>query len=131
MSRHKSHYAGWHNVCFSLYVAKKGKSLGTDKDSQYEAAFQELAEDIIPGIRKGKAYGRASLLTRFRETLDRRGIGSESYTKQQLKSRIEKHFGDDVVFPQPSHGSKPEIVYSSTIKVQDVLNVLADNYTSS
>ena len=69
----------------------------------------------------------ASLLTRFREILNRRGIGSESYTKQQLKSRIEKHFGDDVVFPQPSHGSKPEIVYSSTIKVQDVLNALADN----
>ena len=34
--------------CFSLYFAKKGKSLGTDKDSQYEAAFQELAEDLTP-----------------------------------------------------------------------------------
>ena len=31
------------------------------------------------------------------------------------------------MFSQPSHRSKPEIVYSSTIKVQDVLNALADN----
>ena len=119
--------AKYHKNCFSLYVAKKGKSLGTDKDSQYEAAFQELAEDITPGIRKGKAYDMASLLTRFRETLDRREIGSESYTKQHLKSHMEKHFGDDVVFSQPSHRSKPEIVYSSTVKVKDVLNAWADN----
>ena len=69
----------------------------------------------------------ASLFTRFPETLDRRGIGSESYNKQHLKSRIEKHFGDDVVFSQPSHRSKPEIVYSSAIKVQDVLHAWADN----
>ena len=71
----------------------------------------------------------ASLLTRFHETLDRGGTGSESYTKQHLKSRIhvEKHFGDDVVFSQASHQSKPKIVYSSTIKVQDVLNAWVDN----
>ena len=51
--------AKYRKNCFSLYVAKKGKSLGTDKDLQYEAAFQELAEDIIPGIKKGKSvwYG--------------------------------------------------------------------------
>ena len=36
--------AKYHKNCFSLYVAKKGKSLGTDKDLQYKAAFQELAE---------------------------------------------------------------------------------------
>ena len=82
-----------YKICFSLYIAKKGKSLGTDKDSQYETAFQELAEDLTPGIKQGKAYDMASLLTSFREILNRRGIGSESYTKQHLKSRIEKHFG--------------------------------------
>ena len=51
--------AKYRKNCFSLYVAKKGKSLRTDKDLQYEAAFQELAEDIIPGIKKGKSvwYG--------------------------------------------------------------------------
>ena len=86
-----------------------------------------MAEDITPGIKKGKAYDMALLLTRFRKTLDRRGIGSEGYTKQHLKSRIEKHFGDDELFSQPSHRSKPEIVYSSTIKVKDVLNRWVDN----
>ena len=69
----------------------------------------------------------ASLLPRFQESLDKRGTSSESYTKLHVKSRLEKHFGDKIVVCQPSNRSKPEIVYSSAIKVQDVLNAWADN----
>lgn len=47
--------AKYHKNCFCLYVTKKRKSLGTDKHSQYEAAFQELAEDLTPGIKQGNA----------------------------------------------------------------------------
>ena len=86
-----------------------------------------MAEDLETGIKKGKAYDMASLLLRFQESLDKRGTTSESYTKQHLNSRLEKHFGDKIVFCQPSNRSKPEIVYSSAIKVQDVLNAWADN----
>ena len=69
----------------------------------------------------------ASLLLRFYESLDRRGTASERYIKHHVKSRLEKHFGDEKVFCQSSNRSKPEIVYSSAIKVQDVLNAWANN----
>ena len=72
------------------------------KDSLYVSTFQELVEDVATGIKKGKAYDMASLLLRFRESLDKRDTASESYTKQHLKSRLEKHFGDGIVFSQPS-----------------------------
>ena len=41
---------------------------------------------------------------------------------QCLKVRLEKHFGDSVVFHQQSDKTKPELLYSSSIQVQDVLN---------
>ena len=71
-------------------------------DLLYEPAFQELADDLATGIKKAKAYDMASLLLRFQESLDKRGTGSVSYTKQHVvsKSRLEKHFGDEIVFFQ-------------------------------
>ena len=40
----------YHKNCFSLYVAKKGKSSQNDKDTLYKPALQELAEDLATGI---------------------------------------------------------------------------------
>ena len=116
------HLTKYHKNCFSSYVAKKGKSSQNGKDTLYKPVFQQLAE-----IKKGKAYNMASLLLRFQESLDKRGTSSESYTKQHFKSHLEKHFGDKIVFCQPSNRSKPDIVSSSAIKAQDVLNAWADN----
>ena len=95
--------AKYHKNCFSLYVAKKGKSSQSGKDTLYEPAFQEFTEDLATGIKKGKMYDVVSLLLRFQESLDKRGTSSESYTKQHLKSHLEKHFGDKIVFCQPSN----------------------------
>ena len=69
----------------------------------------------------------SSLLSRYRERLDDKGINAESYSKQRLKLRLQKHFGDNIVFHQHPDKSKPEIIYSSTISVQDVLNASAQN----
>ena len=44
--------AKYHKNCFSLYVAKKGKSIQNGKDTLYEPAFQELAEDLATGIKR-------------------------------------------------------------------------------
>ena len=69
----------------------------------------------------------ASLLSKFREILVNKSGNGESYTKQHLKRRLEKHFKNEIVFCQPSDRSKSEIVFSSSIKVQDVLNAWAEN----
>lgn len=57
--------------------------------------------------------------------LKNNGVNSDSYTKQHLKVRLQKHFADSIVFHQPTERNKPELVYSSKIKVKDVLNAWA------
>ena len=41
---------------------------------------------------------------------------------QKLKLRMKSHFGETIVFHQPYQKNSPEIVYSSFISVQDVIN---------
>ena len=52
--------AKYHKNCFSLYVLKDHKI--KNKESDYEASFQEFATDITRGIREGKAYEMNSLV---------------------------------------------------------------------
>ena len=49
----------------------------------------------------------------------------DSYTKQHLKARLQKHFADRIVFHHPPERNEPELFYSSNIKIQDVLNAWA------
>ena len=124
--------AKYHKNHVSLFILLRRENQAKMTDLLYEPAFQELADDLATGIKKAKAYDMASLLLRFQESLDKRGTGSVSYTKQHVvsNSRLEKHFGDEIVFFQPSNRSKPEIVYSITVKVQDV-NAWANNTPGS
>ena len=91
-------------------------------DSPHERAFREMTKDISQGLYQGKACGMGSLLTRYREILEEKGVQGDSYKTQRLKVRLEKHFGDSVVFHQQSDKTKPELLYSSSIQVRDVLN---------
>ena len=67
-----------------------------------------------------------SLLTKYQNILASKGIDASSYTRQHLKVRLQKHFGGELVFHQPSSRNKPELVYGSTIMVQDILNAWAE-----
>lgn len=69
----------------------------------------------------------SSLLLRYRERLGDKGINADSYSKQRLKLCLQKHFGDNIVSHQYPDKSKPEIIYSRAISVQDVLNAAAQN----
>jgi hypothetical protein len=121
--------AKYHKTCFSSYVSKsnlKHREYIEKGETVYDAAFLDLAVEVGEGINQQKAYDMSSLLSRYRERLDDKGINAESYSKQRLKLRLQKHFGDNIVFHQHPDKSKPEI-YSSTISVQDVLNAAAQN----
>ena len=46
----------------------------------------------------------------------------DSYPTQRLKLRLKKHFGDIIVFHQPYDRTKFELLFSSAISLQDVIN---------
>ena len=67
----------------------------------------------------------SSLLSKYCQCLENKGIKAESYSKQRLKLRLENHFGENIVFHQHPDKRKPEVIYSSNISLQDVLNAAA------
>ena len=120
--------AKYHKNCFATYISKHNlKYQGfDDSDHTHEAAFKELARRIGKSIlEEGKAYDMPNLLTKYKEILKERGVNGESYTKHRLKERLKKHFSDEIEFFQVSR-CKPEIVYSSALSIQDLINKAAE-----
>ena len=53
-----------------------------------------------------------------------------TYTSQNLKKRLERHFGDNIVFFQQGAAAAPDFVFSRDINIKDVIN-LAFKYKES
>ena len=121
--------AKYHKTCFASYISKsnlKHKSFKeVEGEASYDTAFKEMAAEISQGIYQGKAYDMSSLLSKYRELLEDKGIKAESYSKQHLNLRLQKHFGEEIVFHQHPDRSKPKVIYSRNISLQDVLNASA------
>eukprot|EP00794_Sanderia_malayensis_P004498 gene4498-5096_t len=121
--------AKYHKNCLASYVSKSNlKHKGfKEKDGEtiYDSAFKEIAGEISEGLNQGKAYDMSSLLLKYRQHLSEKGIESKSYSKQRMKLQLEKYFGKKIVFHQHPDRSKAEVIYSSDISVQDVLNAAA------
>jgi len=121
--------AKYHKNCFATYVSKKSTlclAKGEAVDSPHERAFQELVIDLASGIKQGKAYDMMSLLGKCQDILMQKGASNpESYTTQNVKIRLQKHFSSAIVFHQPADQRKPELVYSSSVNIQDILNAWA------
>ena len=90
-------------------------------ESSYGTAFKEMASEIGEDITFVRAYDMTNLLSKYRERLEDNGVNAESYSKQRLKLRRQKHFGNTIVFHQHPDKSKPEVIYSSQISVKDVM----------
>ena len=123
--------AKYHKACFASYVSRsnlKHQSFKeNDGETVYDTAFKEMAAELTEGIAQGKAYDMTQLLSKYRELLDKKEVKAETYSKQHLKLRLKKHFGEKIVFHQHPDKSKPEVIYSSQISVQDILNAAAQN----
>ena len=118
--------AKYHKSCYSIYILKKDTPSSGNVESAYDISFQEIASEITVGIREGKAYEMTSLIARYHEILKSKGVETETYTKQRLKARLQKHFGDNVVFHQPSVRTKSELLCGSTLMVKDILKAWTD-----
>ena len=117
--------AKYHRNCYSLYILKKDPK-AEECNSLHEVSFQELVAEITRGIREGKAYDITTLLTMYQSNLESKDVDASSYSKQHLKARLQKHYGDELIFHTPTARFKPELVYGSTIMVQDILNAWAE-----
>ena len=123
--------AKYHSACRASYVSKSNikhqtfKEENEEEECVYAQALQELLEEISPGI-SGKAYEMSYLLERFKAKLSMSGIASwNTYRSEKLKRRLKNHFSDSIVFHKQPDPSKPELVYSSKISVQSIINATA------
>ena len=121
--------AKYHSTCRANYVSRSNlkfydfKEESKREESVYAEAFQELVQEIAPGISTCKAYDMLFLLTRYQSILTSKGVtSSDSYRSEKLKKRLQHHFYDSVVFHKQPDPSKPELLYSSNISLQDVIN---------
>ena len=88
-------------------------------------AFRLLIKELRPGIKERRAYDMSSLLVRYRELLGDEGVRGEVYTRQRLRDRLKKCFGEEVVFHQEMDRAKPQLIYSSSIRLQNEINAWA------
>ena len=70
----------------------------------------------------GNAVEMSTVIGRYKEYLNEQQMSLNSYTTQRLKLRLNKHFGDKIVFHQPYDRTKSELLYSTAISLQDVIN---------
>ena len=122
--------AKYHKTCFASYVSKSNLRSQVFKDDEgkesvYGDAFREMAFEIGTGLESGMAYDMVSLLKKYIELLEERGVDGQKYTSQKLKLRMKSHFGETIVFHQPYQRSRSELVYSSKISLQDIINASA------
>ena len=110
------------------YVSKSNLQYQEKKEDNsdgdlYTKAFGKMVVDIQSGIAAGKAYDMTSLLSWYQSLLLECGIDmGKSYRSERLKNRLKLHFENNIVFHKQPDPSKPEIVYSSRISLQDVIN---------
>lgn len=123
--------AMYHKNCRSLYVSKSNLNY-TDtsvdcEDDVYTVAFTDFVKEIQPEFKSGKALEMKTLLESYKAILAERFgcTTASSYRSERLKRRLENYFEDQIVFQKQPDPSKPELVYSSSISLQDVINTAA------
>jgi hypothetical protein len=87
-------------------------------------AFTDFVKEIQPEF---KALEMKTLLESYKAILAERFgcTTASSYRTERLKHRLENYFEDQIVFQKQPDPSKPELVYSSSISLQDVINTAA------
>ena len=70
----------------------------------------------------GKAFEMSTVIGTYKDYLNEQQMSLDSYTTQRLKLRLKKHFGDTIVFHQLYDRTKSDLLYSSAISLQCVIN---------
>ena len=122
--------AKYHKQCRSQYVSKSNLSFADfrvdGEENIYTKAFQKMREEIKPQLESGVALDMKTLLDSYQEILENLGCNTaKSYKTERLKRRLQQSFQEEIVFQKLIDPSKPELVYSSSISLQVVINSAA------
>ena len=114
----------YHMSCYSTFtnknsldcIEKRDKSQ-TDLYCQAFEVVQVNIDDLV--LQKKEKVSMSSLYSAYEGKMKELKCTTAS-SRRKLKSRIKKHYGDSVKFAQPSP-NQPEVVYSSSLQVKEVL----------
>ena len=109
----------YHKGCHASYINVKEKAPPAD------LAFKQFLEQIEANLNRGRVYDMSTLLAIYKnkpfEISSDEGL-AKAYTSQNLKKRLQNHFGKKIVFFQQGSVTSPELVFSSTVDIKDVIN---------
>ena len=121
--------AVYHKGRHANYIKIKEKVPQSERDG----AFAQFLEQVEPNLKRGRAYDMSTLLALYKNIMNNVSNDPESaatYTSQNLKKRLERHFGNNIVFFQQGAAAAPDLVFSRDINIKDVIN-LAFKYKES
>ena len=121
--------AVYHKGCQANYIKIKEKVPQSERD----AAFSQFLEQVEPNLKRGRAYDMSTLLASYNNIMNNVSNDLESaatYASQNLKKRLKRHFGNNIVFFQQETVAAPDLVFSRDINIKDVIN-LAFKYKES
>ena len=117
--------AKYHKNCHANYYTSARKPV--QKRSVHDTACDKLLHVIENDlITEGRAFDMKSLLNIFKQKiaeLDCKDISEDSCSTEKLKKKLIGHFGDAISFHTPSNIPMPEIVFSSSSNMNDVINL--------
>ena len=118
--------AKYHKGCHSKYIKQdKCTEEMSEAGDIYNEALEKLMSDILPHLNEGKAFSMQELLEKYQLILTDSITEDEasSYTKQKLKTKLLKKYGDCVnVLPSQSQGKTYDIVVDANLKLEDAIN---------
>ena len=114
--------ARYHKACHATYISKTNLYYEGRQETSYDIAFQKLTDYMSTDLDGGNAFEMSTVIGRYKDYLNEQQMSLNSYTTQRLKLRLNKHFGDKIVFHQPYDRTKSELLYSTAISPQDVIN---------
>ena len=123
--------AKYHKHCCSQYVSKSNLMFADfrvdGEENIYTEAFQKLRQEIKTKLESGVAgLDMKTLLDSYQEILQHLGCNTaKSYKSERLKRSLQQSFQEEIVFQKLPDPSKPDLVYSNSINLQDVINSAA------
>ena len=91
--------AVYHKGCHANYIKIKEKVLVPQ--SERVAAFAQFLEQVEPNLKRGRAYYMSTILALYKNIMNNVSNdpsnypeSTATYTSQNLKKRLERHFGN-------------------------------------
>ncbi len=122
--------ARYHSACFKLMQRKTHKGLTEENEHNkpFEQAFVELVSRLDTGFADGEVYTLVKVTQHFHALLTSHGVSPDTYTAQNLKSRISKHYGERIQFIQPISKSESLLIIPA-MSTADAILAMKEQHT--